>query len=335
MDFYHDAFKTSEQAESVSHTILVLDKRLHAIPWESMPCLRERSVSRVHSVIDLQERLAGSGHVIANKGKTLRQQVSAHKGTYILNPGRDLAQTQSRFERPLSTLASGPLEWSGIVAKEPSEQEFLSALCEPSQEPEQDQKNRILLYIGHGSGEQYVRLRKIKQLRHEHWTPTPPSSSDIIDSTIVSKTETPTLNPSVSVALLFGCSSASLKLHSEFEPHGTPKSYMTAGAPALLGSLWDVTDGDVDRFAGGVLERWGLLERGICGVQEAKLASKGKRKGKIGKTTTAGYENDEVDFGCMSLTEAVARSRGECYLKYLNGAAMVVYGVPVFLDKTG
>jgi separase len=33
-----------------------------------------------------------------------------------------------------------------------------------------------------------------------------------------------------------------------------------------------------------------------------------------------------------SLDESVARSRDACFLKYLNGAAVVVYGVPAFLD---
>ena len=34
----------------------------------------------------------------------------------------------------------------------------------------------------------------------------------------------------------------------------------------------------------------------------------------------------------MGLDEAVAKSRGACYLRYLNGAAAVVYGIPVFLE---
>lgn len=138
------------------------------------------------------------------------------------------------------------------------------------------------------------------------------------------------MNPAVSVALLFGCSSASLTLHSEFEPDGTPKSYMAAGCPALLGSLWDVTDGDIDRFAGSVLERWGLIEKGSFAAQEATTVAKGKKqaKSKVPPKTPA----KEQDVGQMSLVEAVARSRDECYLKYLNGAAMVVYGIPVYLE---
>jgi hypothetical protein len=35
----------------------------------------------------------------------------------------------------------------------------------------------------------------------------------------------------------------------------------------------------------------------------------------------------------VSLTEALAASREDCTLKYLNGAAPVIYGVPVFLEE--
>ena len=36
--------------------------------------------------------------------------------------------------------------------------------------------------------------------------------------------------------------------------------------------------------------------------------------------------------GAVSLDEAVAKSRDSCILRYLNGAAPVVYGVPVYLS---
>jgi hypothetical protein len=35
----------------------------------------------------------------------------------------------------------------------------------------------------------------------------------------------------------------------------------------------------------------------------------------------------------ISLTEALAVARDDCTLKYLNGAAPVIYGVPVFLRE--
>ena len=35
----------------------------------------------------------------------------------------------------------------------------------------------------------------------------------------------------------------------------------------------------------------------------------------------------------VSLTEALAVARDDCTLKYLNGAAPVIYGVPIFLEE--
>ena len=34
----------------------------------------------------------------------------------------------------------------------------------------------------------------------------------------------------------------------------------------------------------------------------------------------------------VSLAEALAEARDDCTLKYLNGAAPVIYGVPIFLE---
>lgn len=231
-------------------------------------------------------------------------------GTYILNPSRDLAKTQARFEKPLSALRS----WSSMINQPPSEDSFLKALTPPSP-PTSDPSSpssSLLLYFGHGSGAQYVRSRRIKRLRTQRQANATPSVT-------------------CNTTLLFGCSSASLREVSEFEPYGTPKTYLAAGAPALLGSLWDVTDGDCDAFAGGVLERWGLLEKGSCAQVDSGKRKKGrgaKKAKQVGEQELEGEKGRK-----MCLNEAVAKSRGECYLKYLNGAAMVVYGVPVFLAK--
>ncbi|RMJ22808.1 separase [Aspergillus sp. HF37] len=100
------------------------------------------------------------------------------------------------------------------------------------------------------------------------------------------------------VTFLMGCSSGTLTEAGEYEPYGTPMNYLQAGSPAFVATLWDVTDKDIDRFARSTFERWGLLGRG---------------------------EDRALD-------EAVGKSRGACVLRYLNGAAPVVYGVPgVFL----
>lgn len=307
---YHEAYEATHNQQA-RHTILILDKQLHAFPWESLPCLDQRSVSRLSSLYDLRERILA----MRQEPEALEPgyHIPIKTGTYILNPSGDLTKTQSRFEKPLSALH----DWTSIIKQPPAEDAFLKALTPASAiSPTSDSQSSssLLLYFGHGSGAQYVRSRRIKRLRTQRQTNASPSVT-------------------CNTTLLFGCSSASLREVSEFEPYGTPKTYLAAGAPALLGSLWDVTDGDCDAFAGGVLERWGLLEKGACAQVESGKKKKGRAAAKKAKQMEEREEDEGEKGRKMCLSEAVARSRGECYLRYLNGAAMVVYGVPVFLAK--
>jgi separase len=129
----------------------------------------------------------------------------------------------------------------------------------------------IFLYFGHGGGEQYASIHKIQKLS------------------------------SCAAALLMGCSSGKIHDAGNFNSWGTSVSYLQAGSAAVVASLWDVTDKDLDRFSKEMLGQWGLLK-----------------------------ENDVA----KSLTEAVAIARDSCYLKYLVGAANVVYGCPVILQRS-
>ncbi|KAK3990582.1 Separin [Cladorrhinum sp. PSN332] len=157
----------------------------------------------------------------------------------------------------LPPLSSQLRSWSAYVSKEPTETEFESCLA----------SSDILLYFGHGSGAQYIRGRTIRRL-----------------------------DKCRAAVLLMGCSSAALVEAGEFEPSGPAWNYMMAGSPAVVGTLWDVTDRDIDRFAGRCFEEWGLLREG-----SVKVDGKG---GKANKT------KDEAER--RSLVEAVARSREAC-----------------------
>jgi len=181
-------------------------------------------------------------------------------------------------------------EWKTIVQREPTETEMKDCL----------ENHEILLYFGHGSGGQYIRSRTIKKLRK------------------------------CAVALLMGCSSGALTDAGEFEPYGTPMNYMHAGCPAMLATLWDVTDKDIDKFSNAVLEKWGLLGKAMPPVPSSPQRKSAKQRGKS-KVKDA-EETKAVEKGPVSLDEAVAQARESCLLKYLNGAAPVVYGVPVFLS---
>ncbi|RAH71817.1 C50 family peptidase [Aspergillus aculeatinus CBS 121060] len=150
--------------------------------------------------------------------------------------------------------------WKGISKREPTEDEFRHGL----------ETKSLFLYFGHGSGAQYIRGRTIKRLER------------------------------CAITFLMGCSSGALTEAGEYEPYGTPMNYLHAGSPALVATLWDVTDKDIDRFAKSTFDKWGLFG----GEEEA-----------------------------VALDEAVCQSRQACVLKYLNGAAPVIYGIPsVFLE---
>lgn len=180
--------------------------------------------------------------------------------------------------------------WETVIQREPTEVEMKGSL----------ENHEIFLYFGHGSGGQYIRSRTIKKLEK------------------------------CAVALLIGCSSGTLTEAGEFEPYGTPMSYMHAGCPAMLATLWDVTDKDIDRFSSTVLEKWGLFESSKPTVSSSPVKKSSKQKGKS-KVRDA-QETTAIEAGPVSLDEAVAQGRSSCMLKYLNGAAPVVYGVPVFLS---
>ncbi|CCF60515.1 hypothetical protein KAFR_0K01610 [Kazachstania africana CBS 2517] len=104
---------------------------------------------------------------------------------------------------------------------------------------------------------------------------------------------------SVSASFLLGCSSASMKYYGKLEPTGTVYSHLLGGSPLVLGNLWDVTDKDIDKFSQNVFEKIGFVKN---------------IEGEV-----SGYK---------TLSEAVTESRDTCHLKFLNGAAPVVYGLP-------
>lgn len=123
---YHDAVSSRKQ----EHVILILDKSLHMFPWESLPCLRGKSVSRLPSLGSLMERVVYS----PSEGPSWPN-IAANRGFFILNPDGDLTHTQSQFETTFakyflgSRLANLRIDgWKGIVGRAPMDQEILSAL---------------------------------------------------------------------------------------------------------------------------------------------------------------------------------------------------------------
>ncbi|UNI21442.1 Separase [Purpureocillium takamizusanense] len=305
---YYDGAKAADRADG-THTILVLDKALHAFPWESLPCMQGSATSRVPSLACLGQLMAQANMTaVGDSGETLGHSVSSAAGTYMLNPSSDLKNTQAFFQPAFKTLAS----WDGVVGRTPEEAEFERALS----------SSEVLLYFGHGSGAQYIRGKTVRRL--ERCRP---------------------------VTFLMGCSSAALTDAGEFECYGPVWNYMMAGCPAVVGTLWDVTDRDIDRFAGRAFEEWGLFARGtfsdedgrkkqVAGrAKEGGSGSGGSVRGK-GKSTVSSDDAGEVvdarvaassSSSSSSLAEAVARAREACKFRYLNAAAVVMYGIPAYL----
>ncbi|KAI4207997.1 MAG: hypothetical protein LQ348_000367 [Seirophora lacunosa] len=288
---YHDAAKKGDDQAAIEHTILILDKELHCFPWESLPCLDGHALTRLPSLSCLGDRL-------------LQQQQQQQQGQHTNGVGTEM-NDKHRFciDRRRGAFVlnpAGDLEateakfeqpldhlpgWEGVIGSKPSEDQLKSYL----------EERDIFLYFGHGSGAQYIRSGTVRKL------------------------------DKCAVALLMGCSSGKLTEAGEFEPYGTLMSYMQAGCPAVVATLWDVTDKDIDRFSEASLQKWGLFEttpptHGSPIKKNARARGKSKARQSPGPSSTS-----------LSLDQAVAQGRGSCIFRYLNGAAPVVYGIPVFL----
>jgi len=117
----------------------------------------------------------------------------------------------------------------------------------------------------------------------------------------------------------------------------------------MLANLWDVTDRDIDKLSSGVFSRWGLCNSQLIshggsddaaepeqamgsGVNFFTGPSVGERKRQL-HANMKGKKCIATNKRGISLTYALARARDDCTLKYLNGAAPVIYGVPVCLGE--
>lgn len=232
-----------KKKKTFDHTVLVLDKKSRQFPWESIPLLRKKSVTRVPSLQVFMEALKSQ-----DNNKPVGRDCY-----YLLNPGRDLLKTQERFQNVFENLST----WDGKSGEAPTEDEMANAL----------ENKDLVVYMGHGGGEQYIRSAKIKSLKR--CAPT----------------------------LLLGCSSGALEYVGDYESWGTPLNYLIAGCPMLIANMWDVTDKDTDKFSIRLLEKWGVL------------ADPGDKT--------------------VDIAKAVMQCRDECTLRYLNGSATVVYGLPL------
>lgn len=210
--------------------VLVLDETLQAIPWEGLPCLRGRAVTRVPAVPFVFSALAsqwgGGADSKAPRKMGRSSKVSATsdhpeeawvpsrdgirltRGFYVLDPEANLPRTGKQLG-PFFEGIERRLGWSGVKGKAPTQEAMAQSL----------QNVDIFAYCGHGAGELLIGREEVAGLT------------------------------GCAVAVLMGCSSGRLKGYGDFEPTGMVSSYLAGGSPAVVANLWDVTDKDIDRYS--------------------------------------------------------------------------------------
>ncbi|XP_040845089.1 separin [Ochotona curzoniae] len=132
---------------SSRHLVLVLDKDLQKLPWESMPYLRTLPVTRLPSF-----RFLLSYSIIKESGvsSVLSQGVDPRCTFYVLNPQNNLSNTEEQFRANFSSEAG----WSGVIGKVPSHEQVQKALTE----------HDLYIYAGHGAGSRFFDGQAILRL---------------------------------------------------------------------------------------------------------------------------------------------------------------------------
>jgi len=300
------------EAEEVRPTPLLLfvDSAAAQLPLEACPILWRQEIVRAvspNATLGAFQRFSGRRAVVA---------APPESGYFLVDPfgdtsssSRGVQELMRRWSAPSRAGASaGPLgaAWHGRVGgPAPEVGEVLGMLG----------SRDVFLYMGHGEG-----ARRL--LRHELV-----QRGALAPSDAPSSTRAPRFHPLRAVMLLLGCSSAKTfqalvpgeasgplavgrrSRRADFEAFGMPLNVLIGGGPAMLGALWDVLGGDLDKLACSFLERWARPGRG-----------------KAAAANTGAGPGCEAPLGLMG---ALVAARKDCMLPFLTGASMVCYGIPL------
>ncbi|CAB3408096.1 unnamed protein product [Caenorhabditis bovis] len=153
-------------------------------------------------------------------------------------------------------------KWEGTVGETPKPNEVVSAL----------ENKDAFFYFGHGSGSKHVNRNTVKQSKCK------------------------------AISLLMGCGSVrTLPQGLGWDGKSVLLDYVLAKCPLVVGCLWTITDGEIDRY----------LMRMVDDCFE---------------------NNSGVDQKQMrQLSEAMENARTKAKLKYLTGASVVMYGFPAIM----
>jgi Peptidase family C50 len=215
--------------DSVDYTFLMLDETLHRFPFEGLPSFASRPVCRFPSLPFALVSLLD--HLRPNQSMPV---IDPERASYVIDPEANLSNTKERFLPFIQKMNDRyGWNWHGVDGQLPSTLFMEESLS---------RSNGILLYCGHGGGQVCFSRSKVEGLMNSKWS----SDSEGRQSC-------------QSSVILMGCSSGRLESvnrkgiedftnHAIFyEPEGIALAYLLAGAPCVVGNLWDVTDHDIDR----------------------------------------------------------------------------------------
>lgn len=270
------AGKEVEDVSSDGCLFLILDENLHRFPFEGMPSLEGHSVCRVPSLSFILASLRERN--VSRPGQ--KHLVDPSRASFVLDPESNLISTRKRLKPVLDGISTeNDWEWDSAVGQIPQASFFEDGLL---------RQDSLFMYFGHGGAQTCFSRKQVESLmcqRDDH-------NARACNATVI----------------LMGCSSGRLvsvnRKHSRaleqiplyYEPEGIALSYLCAGAPCVVGNLWDVTDHDIDRYSTTLLEKF------LQGEDRTR-----------------------------SLSSCVATSRSACKLRFIVGCAPVCYGIPVHL----
>ncbi|KAM4612859.1 separin [Polymixia lowei] len=136
--------RLADRAEPRGHVVLILDKYLQKLPWESVSCLRPCSVTRMPSLHSLL------GHCVqkeSDPGCVLKQGVDTKQVFYVLNPDANLQDTQEQFREWFSSKG----EWQGVSGVAPDSVQLQEAVATKD----------LYIYVGHGAGARFLDGQRI------------------------------------------------------------------------------------------------------------------------------------------------------------------------------
>ncbi|XP_077429763.1 separin [Vanacampus margaritifer] len=129
----------ADREEPCGHVVLILDKYLQRLPWESMSILRFRSVSRMPS---LQSLIGLSIQKDSDPQSILKHGVNMKNTFYLLDPDDNLKNSKEQFKEWLSSKPG----WDGVCGHAPK----------PGQLEEAVATKDLYIYMGHGAGARFL-----------------------------------------------------------------------------------------------------------------------------------------------------------------------------------